>query len=248
MRPLHVLVFLLPLIVFYELGTRLFLTDSTHGTVEAIVAHSLIVGFFQQFGAIGRHLPAVAIIAVLLVWHAIRRDRWRVQPPVLAAMAMESVVWSVPLLVILMLVQSLGAGPLARALELAATAPELGRGAGEDLATRPWPVRLTISVGAGIYEEWLFRFVGMAALHFVLVDLIRLPEGPGRLLMVVLSALAFALYHDITPGDRVQLVRALVYFCAGVYFGLLYLWRGFGIVAAVHALYDVIVLIGLDHR
>jgi Type II CAAX prenyl endopeptidase Rce1-like len=239
---MHVLVFLLPFIIFYELGTRYFLTDARQGSVEAIVAHSLIVGFFQQFGAVGRHFPAIAIIAVLLSWHTIRKDRWRVQPRVLIAMAMESVIWAVPLVVILMVVQSLGAGPFARALELA-SASERG---GQELSARPWQFRLTISIGAGLYEEWLFRFIGLAALHFVLVDLIRLSEGTGRLLSVMLSALAFTFYHDVSPSDKVQLVRALVYFSAGLYFGALYYWRGFGIVVAVHALYDVIVLIGLE--
>jgi Type II CAAX prenyl endopeptidase Rce1-like len=237
MRPLHVLVFLLPLIIFYEIGTRAFLTDARSGSVEAIVAHSVIVGFFQQFGAFGRSLPALALISVLLTWHLLRRDRWQIQPSTLLGMLMESVIWAMPLLVLLMLVQQIGSGPLAQALEFA-------RGPTE-LHDRPWPFRLTISVGAGLYEELLFRFIGMAAMHFVLVDVIRLGENPARILAVVLTAAGFTLYHDLTPHGTFEPVRALVYLCAGLYFGALFLWRGLGIVVAVHAIYDILVLIVL---
>ena len=240
MRPLHILAFIFPLVVLYEVGSVYFLTDSHRGTVEAIVAHSVIVGFFQQFGAVGRYLPALALCTFFVLWHILRRDRWTLRPGVLLGMLMESIVWAVPLLVLLMVVQKIGSGPLARAFTLAGT--------GGDLAERSWPIRLTISVGAGVYEEFLFRLVGMAALHFVLVDLIRLRDAMGQGLAVVLSAIAFALYHDLTPNGRFEVVRALVYLAAGLYFGALYLWRGYGIVAAVHALYDIVVLIGLQPR
>lgn len=236
-RPLHVLAFLLPLIIGYEIGSHFFLTDRTTGTVEAIVAHSVIVGFFQQFGAAGRSLPAVALVAVLIAWHILRRDRWRVHAPTLIGMLMESIVWAVPLLVLLMLVQQIGSGPLAQALELAAGPP--------DLHDRSWPFRVTISIGAGLYEELLFRFIGIAAMHFVFFDVMRLTDGTSRVLAVVLTAIGFMLYHDLTPEGELEPVRALVYLCAGLYFGALFLWRGLGIAAAVHALYDVLVLVVL---
>src|SRR5690606_28441143 len=112
------------------------------------------------------------------------------------------------------------------------------------LLSLPWQARLTISIGAGLYEELLFRMIAIAALHLVFVDLARLSESMGRVLAVGLSAAAFAVYHDLSSsGGALDPARVLFFLCAGVYFGAIYLWRGFGIVVAVHALYDVLVLV-----
>ena len=57
---------------------------------------------------------------------------------------------------------------------------------------------------------------------------------------------AFAAYHDpIGPDGRLQIVRMLALLVAGSYFGLVYIVRGFGIVVAVHAIYDILALIVL---
>src|SRR5688572_11348305 len=98
-RPFISLVFLLPLIVLYEVGTRAYLTDPHHGT-QQIVAFTLLQDFFQLFGANGRHLPALAIACILLTWHIARNDSWKVNPLTLLGMAVESVVLVLPLFVL----------------------------------------------------------------------------------------------------------------------------------------------------
>jgi hypothetical protein len=40
--------------------------------------------------------------------------------------------------------------------------------------------------------------------------------------------------------------RLLFYFAAGTWFGVLYVARGFGVVVAVHAFYDIAVLLEWD--
>src|SRR5690606_17654676 len=100
---------------------------------------------------------------------------------------------------------------------------------------------LTLSIGAGIYEELLFRMILIAAIHFVLVDALRFKAQTGGVVAVLVSAVAFALYHDLSGSDLSA--RFAAYFAAGVFFGALYLGRGFGLVVAAHALYDVAVLV-----
>jgi membrane protease YdiL (CAAX protease family) len=237
-RPLHMLAFLLPLVILYEIGSSVHLANAAAGTVETIRAHSILLGFFQDFGLIGRFLPGLALVAVLLCWHVLIDDRWRLRPLVIGGLVIESIVWTIPLVVLIAIVQHLGGGMAPPAA--AASEPMV------NMITMPWQARFTISIGAGLYEELLFRMIGIAALHLVLVDLVRLPERWGTGLAVLISAAAFVFYHDVTgAGGSTDVLRAAALMCAGVYFGVIYLTRGFAVVVGVHALYDIFVLVVL---
>jgi membrane protease YdiL (CAAX protease family) len=235
--PLHVMLFLAPLIALYEIGSSMYLSDG-RGFTETIRAHSILLGFFQDFGVAGRFLPGIAILTVLAVWHVLAGDRLRVRPWVIPAMALESLAWTIPLLVLLALVgDTTRSGHAAELMPCAAMPTDV-------LTSLPWQARGTISIGAGLYEELLFRMIGIAGLHLVLVDLGRLSNRTGSIIAVALTAAAFAAYHDPIGADgAIQWPRAIQLACAGAYFGGVYLGRGFGVVVAVHVLYDLFVLI-----
>jgi hypothetical protein len=62
--------------------------------------------------------------------------------------------------------------------------------------------------------------------------------------VVLLSAVIFSGYHYLgaeTFQFRTFAFRSL----AGIYFGVLFLTRGFGVTAATHAAYDILVLLVL---
>src|SRR5690606_11890820 len=101
------------------------------------------------------YLPAIVMVVVLLVWHVLRRDRWRLELPVLGAMALEAVAWTPPLVVLALVVQP----ALTDAVAAVAGA---GPAAGASLTELSREARATIAVGAGLYEELLFRMVGVA--------------------------------------------------------------------------------------
>ncbi len=227
-RPLPSLVFLLPLIVLYEIG--LVLWAGNHD----IVARNELRVVFSALGVTGAHLPGLIVVTVLLSWHVVGRHSWRLDGRMLATMYFESLAWAVPLVLLLVV--------LARHLPaIAAAAADGGASGGGGLDGHAWQAQLVFSVGAGIYEELVFRLFAIALLHFLLVDLIKMPERLGATAAVLVSSVAFALYHfsDRNPFD-VQLF--IQYTVAGVYFALLYLGRGFGIAVGVHAMYDVIVV------
>lgn len=235
-RPLHVLVFLAPLLIAYEIGSLLYLSNPSTGVVETISARRMISTFFETFGAFGLYLPGVALATVLLIWHLLRRDPWTIHVPVMPLMLMEAVLWTLPLIVLAMILPR-----ITQMAEVVTWPPHL---ASADIRSLGWQARLTISIGAGLYEELVFRVVAIAALHFVLVDLLGVRRNTGAVLSVIISALAFALYHDLrTVGGELDVPLALFLTVAGLYFGLIYIWRGFGIVVAVHALYDVVALV-----
>ncbi len=228
-RPLHILAFLSPLILAYEFGSLTYLLDR-NGVGEVVAAQQLIERVFNVFGAFGLYLPGLALVAVLLVWHALRRDPWTIHPRVLAGMLGESILWTLPLLVL---------NGLTTAAVFAQTA---------FLPHDPWPwqAKLTIALGAGIYEELLFRMIAIAIVHLLVVDVLRQPDRAGRVIAAVASAVLFALYHDPVRAGGFQPGPFVVYFLSGLYFAGVYLLRGFGTVVAVHALYDVAVLLVLN--
>jgi hypothetical protein len=102
--------------------------------------------------------------------------------------------------------------------------------------------RLTLSLGAGLYEELLFRVVVVALLAYALraVGLARVSAG---VVATIVGALLFSAFHYIGPmGESYQLESFVFRALAGVAFSALYLTRGFGITAWTHALYDIAVL------
>jgi membrane protease YdiL (CAAX protease family) len=104
-------------------------------------------------------------------------------------------------------------------------------------------MRLTLSLGAGLYEELFFRVLlvsALAAAARVLVGNRRLAGG----LAAVVGALIFSAFHYIGPyGDPFQIQSFVFRTISGVAFSALYLFRGFGITAWTHALYDAFLLL-----
>ncbi len=192
--------------------------------------------FFDWFGAGGLHVPAILTIVVLPVWHILPADRWPLRGRVLAGMVFESVAWTAPLLVLgLILARALGLDDASRA-----AAAITGAGTG---APPAWFGSLAMALGAGVYEEVLFRLVGMALVHIAVVDVGGLSDMTGKVVGVIVTSILFAGYHDVMGPAGIDWARATYFFAAGVYFGVVYLVRGLGICVGVHALYDVVVLL-----
>ena len=223
--PLASLVFLLPFIVLYELGTRYFAFDAVHHTEQRIIAFTLMQDFFNLFGATGKYMPPLAVVGILFAVHIAHNDPWKVQPATLAGMALESAAWGLPLLAL----GTLSARYLSHYLPLMA-------GDGSN-----WRTLFVLSLGAGIYEELVFRLAALTLLHLILLDVLKMPKRTGYLLMVVISSLAFAFYHYL--GSEVFSWRSLVFrTLAGAYFAGLFMLRGFGITAFSHSCYDIYVV------
>ncbi|MBC7834791.1 MAG: CPBP family intramembrane metalloprotease [Phycisphaerales bacterium] len=271
--PLHILCFLAPLILLYEVGSAMYLAgprpgagggagaagdgggEGVHRTIEA---HRLLSDFFEVFGLAGLFLPGIALVTVLIVWQVLLNQKWRVHLPVLVGMFVESAGWTLPLVVMgaihLRAAAEMwpggGGSHLAGALSQMQNggAAGVGGGAGGEggLETLTWQARLTISIGAGLYEEMLFRLVGITLLHFIFADLLRTPKNVADIISVAGAALAFALYHDTSlAGGGTNWPQFAFLLMAGGYLGTVYFIRGLGIVVATHALYDALVLVML---
>jgi membrane protease YdiL (CAAX protease family) len=105
--------------------------------------------------------------------------------------------------------------------------------------------QLALSIGAGLYEELLFRVLLVGGLALLFRPFFRNPNA-GYLLATILGALLFSLVHYAGPlGDPFELPSFTFRFAFGLALNVLFLWRGFGVAAWTHALYDVMVVTGV---
>jgi hypothetical protein len=149
-RPLASLVFVLPLLVFYEAGVLLLGTQGIRNGADAWLRTLLdILGVGSYFA-----LP-VLTVALLLAWHHTTGDSWRFRGRVLAGMLLESA--AIGLLLVLL---ARAQGSLAARLGLALAGTDtLGVAASLGETVAGWLARLVGFFGAGIYEEVLFRLL-----------------------------------------------------------------------------------------
>lgn len=230
--PRHSLLFALPLLVLYEV-LAFALSGSDLGEVRNgadVLLKSVFVALGGRYGVTAFSLVLLGI-GGFLIWRD-RRSSGSIRAGLFPLMFAESVGYALLLGgVVSALTSLLLRGRLAL---VAAPGP-----AGDPMAFE-LPTQLMISLGAGIYEELLFRVILVSALAAggrVLLGLRPLSAG---VFAAVLGALIFSLFHYIGPyGDAFTLSSFTFRAIAGLIFSALYLLRGLGITAWSHALYDV---------
>ncbi|TVQ55349.1 MAG: CPBP family intramembrane metalloprotease [Phycisphaerales bacterium] len=234
-RPLHILIFLMPLVIAYELGL-FFVLRSEEGLITN-KAHVTLIELFDAFGipaTSGFYLGGVLIVVILLLWHLLNRDSWRVDGRTIAIMTLETIALTLPLIVLGQLISKTAIS----ASVIASIGPTE-----QHLAEMTFLAQLTVSIGAGLYEELMFRMLLIAMLHTLMVDLGKLSFNLGAGIAIVVSAAAFTWYHPLEgEAGTLSPQRVAFFFLAGLYFGIVYVARGFGIVVGVHALYDIIMV------
>ncbi len=102
--------------------------------------------------------------------------------------------------------------------------------------------KLALSIGAGIYEELLFRVILVGGLFWLLSRLVA-PRQHAYLIAAIIGAAIFSAVHYVgVYGDAFTLASFTFRFLFGLVLNGIFLWRGFGVAAWTHALYDVMVV------
>ncbi len=225
------LLFALPLLLLYE-GVSALLSQSAVAGVRN-GADVLLKTLFLTLG--GR--TGLLVFGVLLLsiggWIVVRDHRSRSDPMnhrVFGGMFLESLILAALFgqTVALLTTWLLGGGPTLLSIQAEST-----------VASLPFSTQIVVSLGAGLYEELLFRVLlvsGLLALGMRLGWDRKVAVGVA----VVASALIFSAFHYIGPyGDQLTTPSFTFRAIAGVLLSGLYVFRGFGITAWTHALYDV---------
>jgi CAAX prenyl protease-like protein len=231
--PRYSLTFALPLLLLYEI-----LAFTLSGGEFSGVRNGADVLLKTVFVTLGGRSGLVVFGALLVgggAWMVVRdrRQSGEMDPRVFALMAAESIGYALAF----GLVTSTLTGLLVPLISVGGrrAIPALGPMAESSLATQ-----LMISLGAGIYEELLFRVILVSGLAWLGRKVFGWSVTAAGLFAVGAGALIFSAFHYIGPyGDRLNLGSFVFRTVAGLLFSSLYLLRGFGITAWTHALYDV---------
>jgi hypothetical protein len=215
--------FLLPLLLVYEGGVFWFgggqANDLRNGADAWLRWGLEEVGFRQWLSA------PIGVVGFLLIW-AFRRwkDRPNATLSILVIMVIESFFFAVMLW---LLSRNFGLVLDRVGIQLNISQPEVSR---------------TITyIGAGIYEEVLFRLICFGGLVFFL-RFALVPVLPAVLLAASASSVAFAMAHHIGPyGEPMDHYVFVFRVTAGLFFAFLYQLRGFGLAIGSHAGYNIIV-------
>jgi Type II CAAX prenyl endopeptidase Rce1-like len=228
-RPLPCLVFLIPLLTLYEVGV---LWASQHGGNLNLVQNGADSWMRWAIGRLGFSPAYVLPFVILLVftgWQVWTREPWKMDGEVMLGMLGESLVLAVGLMVI------------GRVQDIAfhrIEASQVVASIGDSATTLD---RLVSYVGAGIYEETMFRLILLPAVYYCLIAL-GIPSPVSMTLSMTASALAFAAAHHIGPlSEPFVWFNFIFRWVAGLFFASVFALRGFGIAVGAHAAYDILV-------
>lgn len=241
-RPLASLVFLLPLLIGYEMAVILHAGGDATGLRNG--ADAWMRGWLLTAGVRFPWVLPVGVGVALFGWHLARREKWRVHVHTLLGMLAESLLFALLLII------------CGQTLHLAFGHELPNEAVAASLSTEQ--LRSISYIGAGLYEESLFRLLLLPGLYAV-GRALRLGRGLAGVGAVLISSLVFAAAHylpldssGLSPEAYVAAVRAVAddpaqwygfvfRGLAGMAFGTLFLLRGFGVTVGSHAMYDILV-------
>jgi len=220
--PLYSFLFTIPLFLIYEIG--IFLTSSDDMFVLRNGADALMRQILATFGIAGLYWVGAIFFIGFIITFILQRKYWeetQIHSDYFLLMMVESVVWSVLIYFLMTNVYLLLMNPTGSMLVQ----------------------QVTLAVGAGIYEEFLFRVLLIAGISVILGFIFQWSDKSRNWAAMVIAAGIFSSFHFIGEyGDFFSFNIFMVRFLAGIVLGTLYFLRGFGITAWSHAVYDLIVL------
>jgi Type II CAAX prenyl endopeptidase Rce1-like len=219
------LILIFPLLIIYQLGVLL--------TYPMLNGADFVSGIL--FGQLRFTQPQYLFFVLLvtlgfLATVVMLRRRQPFQTRIVVPIVLESTIYALTMgsLIVLVMTKVFGISP-----RLVAAVEQQGVLA-----------RVVMSLGAGVYEELVFRLGLLGGLFYLGDRVFRWGKWPSLAIALLLSALAFSAAHHVPPyGDALRLDVFTFRVLAGVFFGLLFWFRGLAVAVYTHALYDVYVLL-----
>lgn len=231
LAPRYSVLFALPLLIVYEaLAALLAGDDGGIRNGADVLLRSMFTAVIGRDGS----LLFIAVVILVGIWYVARdlkKSRGSLRPSIFCAMLAESVVVALAFGIVV--------GTLTAKLLGSVHLLAIGQ-----IEQSGWATRLMLSLGAGLYEELLFRVLLVSALAAGARVLLGVQGRLAGVLATVVGAIVFSAFHYIGPyGEPFQFQSFTFRMISGVAFSALYLLRGFGITAWTHALYDVFLLL-----
>ena len=240
-RPIYALTYLIGFILLYEAGTFLISTDvlssSLGNTQVRVVSFAWIQNLLMDYLNFPARMTWIAtplvVMVILLALQITSKTQWKVTASDFMPMTIECILLAVPLIVLSLM------------LNRSATEQMVAMNAGG--ATSELAVQLVSGIGAGIYEELVFRLILISLLMMLFQDFLGVTRRNSIILSVLISAVMFSLHHHIffmngsfTSGEEFVLSVFVFRIMAGIYFAVIFAIRGFAIAVGTHAFYDIL--------
>lgn len=237
-RPWPSLVFLFPLLLGYELGLIWLGSRGQDSVVERGGADDLLRSLLHVIHLDALWWPPVLVVGGLLFWHWLERHPWKCSLETLGGMFAESVLFAFALVLLGQLQSRVFAEFASDEMTLSASNQLTAALLVSDASTL---ARVLSFVGAGIYEEVIFR-LALLPLGTVLLTPTVLPRAWLPAVSALATSILFAAAHHAGPaGEPFELFPFCFRLLAGLFFAALFVLRGFGITAGSHAMYDILV-------
>ncbi len=221
--PLYSFIFTLPLFLLYEVG--IFLISSRDIDQLRNGADVLMRQVLESFGIYGMYgFGGTFLIGFLIAFIRQKKNlkTSEIESRFLLIMFFESIVWAT-LLVIMMI-----------------KIPTFLSLSNEDHLIQ----QVVLAIGAGIYEEFVFRVLLISGLAILFGLIFNWGEFGKTFLSVIISSGIFSIFHFLgSYGDTFSFPLFFVRFFAGIFLAMIYIFRGFGITAYAHSIYDLFVLV-----
>ena len=215
--------FTIPLFFIYEVGILFLSKDDI--LVVRNGADFLMRSILESFGIFGLYgLGAIFLIGFIITYIYFFNDKSNksIRADYLFIMIFESVCWALILYFLLSKFMLVLMNPIGKTITQ----------------------QVTLAVGAGIYEEFLFRVMLISGLTGIIGFVFLWSEKVRKAAALIIAAGIFSAFHFVGDyGDFFSMELFLLRFFAGIILGILYIARGFGITAYAHSIYDLIVLI-----
>jgi membrane protease YdiL (CAAX protease family) len=219
------LVLVFPLFLIYQVGV-LFTLPMLNG------ADFLTVFLFRNLGlSTQAYLGYTALVAVsFAVGVLVLRKRQQFDGALVWRVFVESAIYALTMGSLIVFVMT-------RVFHIS---PRLAGG----IAGQSFGTRVVMSLGAGVYEETVFRLGIMAGLAALLERGVGFRRWVAALVALIVSSVLFSAMHHIPPyGDPFTIGVFTFRVLAGACFALIFWFRGFAVAVYTHALYDLYVLV-----
>ncbi|KKO19540.1 MAG: hypothetical protein DCC43_14695 [Candidatus Brocadia sp.] len=218
--------FILPLLALYEVGIAL------QGSSIKNASGVFIENFFTLFGKNGHLVFNSLVITFFLISIVYIEKKERLNFQTFVFMFFESMVYALFIGTVLGFFVYQILFPYALA---------------QPFSMNMW-LGVILSIGAGVYEEIVFRLLLITALSFIFATLLKVSKPLSAVISIMTAALLFTAMHYVgTLGDVFTNANFTFRALSGVILSAIFLFRGLGIAVYTHAIYDVLSVIKPFH-
>ncbi len=218
------LILVLPLFIAYQLGVLM--TGGVRNGVDFVSDFLWTIASGQLINYLGINLVILVGFCVAIFF---LREKGKFDPRLWPVVIGESTLYALCLgSAVFFLMSSIGLDKL-----LASGAKDFGIFSS-----------FIMSIGAGLYEEIVFRLILMGGLFWGMMKVPKFPTVGAAIIAVVVSSFIFSGIHYVgNMADVFTLSSFSFRFFAGVILAVIFYVRGFAVAVYTHAIYDIIVMV-----